>query len=703
LYKEQGEERLSATYKRPWNRTQRDLEEKIVLLKEHEPGLTVRKAQENLQKEGIRISIKGIWGVWKRYGYVGFNKEKLSNDFLDCYSWTKEAEEKFKRAQELFNLGTSNKSAQILNSIPVLPRNELLHQIPDPLINVRRRVEKTASLYGKIPVRSYLEKVRSLYRECRKRNLHYSALKLGLAEIAAFSWRKEPMQMLKKIVELRNMFKKTGDSFSYSLFAPRFSLLLAEGISYAEIGEIKKALTIARRCRRLLRKRKNISPYFMGDLGLLYSILEDFREAEYWYLNALDRADMETNKQISTLLADIFYVTGKYKEAIHILKNGKLETWGNQSKEFLCYAMQSLINGIPDKAISLATDALSQLKKEEAKGNVFRAHLTIASAYRSLGETAKAKSTLRGVLSFFVKNNLKQHETITEILLSQIPENENPTLLNEDLLPTIKLALLLKNGQHHRALKYAENKGLLSNFHKCVFFFPEIIADMLEKGKPTGLPRAMLKLPVFRKEIPVYSVRFLGDLCLYKNQKYLRVQLTPKDTAFLIYLATSKSKRISLEKIYENFWPHSNKPSRNLAHLLVRIRKALTLPSHFLYIKGHALFFDCYFITDYGEYTQHLAQANAFERAGEWEFARSVYLQAFSLFRDAPFMKMYDSWSDDMRRVVLNQLENAAIDFAKFCSTHGDGRHAKRVLQQVSKIIPYSDEIKQLSGNLVIN
>ena len=51
LYKTGKRERLSSHYQRPWNRTEKDLEEKIAFLKEKKPDLTVRKAKEMLEKQ----------------------------------------------------------------------------------------------------------------------------------------------------------------------------------------------------------------------------------------------------------------------------------------------------------------------------------------------------------------------------------------------------------------------------------------------------------------------------------------------------------------------------------------------------------------------------------------------------------------------------------------------------------------------------
>jgi transposase len=738
LYREYGEERLLSTYKRPWNRANPDIEEKIVLMKEHEPGLTVRKAKERLEKQGIRISLKGIWGVWKRYGYAGFRQKNKTSDFnfTDC-SWTKEAIKKYESAKRLFDRGSVNRAAELLNSIPALPENELLPQIPDALLNIRRQIEKIELLFGKMPVGSYLKRLRILSEKCYRRNLYYSALNVGLVETVALSWDRGPLKMLEKAGELENMLKKNGDYYSYLLFTPRFLLLLSKGIAYTRLLKIKKASEIARTCRKLLKRRKYVAPLFMLHLGQLYFQLGNFREAEYWYSKTLNKLSGDKKKKIISLLATIFVVKGEYKKAFNIWKDEQLNYWGSRSQRLRIQSNWSLVKGMPDKAISLAVEALALLKKKELKMDMFGCYLIIASAYCSLGEKLRARRTLEKILPFSVENRLEKIRTIIKILLSQTPYDKDSMSLYEQSLPIIKLALYLRNGQYVRALKYAKKKGIAGFLHKYIFFFPDTVTDLLGKGKPTGLPRAMLKLPVFRKEIPVYSVKFLGNLIVYKNQKYLKVhsvrkktqvtssdkfsseagisqasrvgrkssngvKLTPKDTAFLIHLATAKSRHISLDRVYNNFWPDSKNPARNLAHLLVRIKRELCLPSHFLYIKENRLYFDCHFITDYGEYLEHLAQARAFSVAGEGAFARIEYLHAFRLFRAAPFKKMYDPWSEQMRLVTLNKLEAEALHFAKSCFEHGNRNDARRVLAKVLKIIPNSEEIKKMSDSLIV-
>jgi transposase len=699
LYREQGETGLCPNYRRPWNRAKPDLEEKIALMKEHEPGVTLYRAKQMLEKEGIRISIKGIWGIWKRYGYAGFGRKNMTHNFIDC-SWTKEAIRQYELAKHLFDQGNVDGSAMVLNSIPALPENGLLPQIDDSLLNIRRQVEKVELLFGKIPVSSYLERLRMLYGECHNRSLYYSALTVGLLETMALSWKGKPLEMLAKVDELRGTLKERGNEYSHLLSTRRLSLLISEGIAEAQLMMIEEAFDVARACRRLLRRRKHVSPIFMFNLGQLYSQLEDYREGSYWYSRALDKLGGDDKTYAKVSLADICAIKGEYKKALNILKDEELNCWGNRSLYLRIQSVQSLVNGRPHRAISLATEALVLLKKEEIHANMISGNLTMASAYCSLGEKTRARCILKALLPFYKKNKQEFVKAITEILLAQTTGTSGTTPLCEHSLPAVKLALMLKNGQYFRALKYAEKKGILCFLHKYIFFFPELITRLLEKGKPTGLPRAMLNFPVFRKEIPVYSVKFLGNLVVYKNQKYLWARLAPKDTAFLIHLATAKHRHLGLNRTYNNFWPGSKNPARNLAHLLVRIRKALCLPSHFLYVKNNSLCYDCHFITDYDEYQEHLAHAKAFSVASEWTFAQTEYLHAFSLFRAAPFAKMYDNWSEDMRHTILESLEAEAMRFAEACASHGEREKGIETLQKISKIVPCSDEIKNFIVNL---
>jgi DNA-binding SARP family transcriptional activator len=205
----------------------------------------------------------------------------------------------------------------------------------------------------------------------------------------------------------------------------------------------------------------------------------------------------------------------------------------------------------------------------------------------------------------------------------------------------------------------------------------------------------------------VYNLRFLGRLRIFKGERLIsRLKLGPKDRSFLIHLSISKARKIALKELYRNFWPQSLKPARNLSHLLVRIKRNLSLPSHLIRIHGDFLRWDFHFTTDYKLFEETLAQATALERAGEWGYAKREYMRAFALFRGEPFRKMYDPWSEHMRRVILNKLETEALHFAKSCLEHGNPPNrvaepksvadAKKVLEKVVKIVPQSEEIEKM-------
>ncbi|MBE0433912.1 helix-turn-helix domain-containing protein, partial [candidate division WOR-3 bacterium] len=478
-YREQGEEGLLSTYKRPWNRAKPDFEEKIALMKEHDPGLTVRKAREYLEKEGIRISIKGIWGIWKRYGYAGLNHRNMARSFIDC-SWTSEAKEKCESARRFFDQDDIKKAAELLNSVPAMPANDLLSRIPDSLLNLRRQVEKNVLLFGMLPVHSYLERLGTLYDDCCGRKLYYSTLVVGLTEIKALSWSGEPLKMLSKAKELRDLLEKNGDCHSYILFAPRLSILISEGIANLRLLKTEAASGMAKICRQLLKRQKYVSPFLASDLAQLYAQLENYREAEYWYLAALATLTGEDEKLVKSLLTDVFVMRGDYKRALSMWAGVQLDYWGNHSKMLRIQSVWSLIRGAPNKGISYATSVLASLKKEGIQADVFGCNFTIASAYCSLGERTKAAHTLTRVLPFLVRNRLEDMKTIVEILLSRKARDKIPESL-EHSRPTIILALLLKNRQYTKALKYAERRGIMGMLHRYIFFFPEAITPLLEK------------------------------------------------------------------------------------------------------------------------------------------------------------------------------------------------------------------------------
>jgi transposase len=164
-YRKAGAQGVLNGYSRPWNRTSRELEERISLLKELDPSMTIAGAKRILEDEGIEISIKGIWGIWRRYGYAGFAREHLTNDWTRYCPWSAEASRGYRAAEVLFSEGDRKEAAQILNSIPSLPENDLMAEIPDNNLSPRRQAEKMDLLLGNVPLTDYLKMAGALSRE----------------------------------------------------------------------------------------------------------------------------------------------------------------------------------------------------------------------------------------------------------------------------------------------------------------------------------------------------------------------------------------------------------------------------------------------------------------------------------------------------------------------------------------------------------
>jgi len=701
-YQEGGVELLikPRPYILPWNIKANEIAEKVYLLKERYPKITLSQARKRLSEKGIQLSIWYIRKIWRRYGLTGYDKKKQVAEIIPKMSVPQDIKREIDNAARILEQnGDVREAAKILNRLPYCGWVEILDKIPFGYLGLRRRVEKIPYLYGKEPLHEFYQKVHSLRLSLEKKKLLYSSLRVGIAEANILHWLGRPMQTLSLMRLLEKRMPKQGDPILSYL------VTLFKGMALARLLKLGDAVQCAIVCKRFIKILP--APDFCVGLGNLYSNIGLYPQAKNWYKKASHDASGAIRDQCLLALAGCYALNGEYQEVTKTIRELKQKVSPAYTIIPLIRAQTLLGKGMLMEAAQSANTAIKVAKKDEIVQYLHAATIVLSCVYYALCDRVRAKALIQSVIPILKKNRMMQDYYIRRLYLSKdiisLPERYKDE-------PFIKLMLTIKRANqtlrvkdYSYALRFAIRKGLIGYFHRLCIFNSEIVLKLIEKGRPTGLPRAMLNLPVFRKEIPVYSVKFLGNLIVYKNQKYQKMKLTPKDTAFLVHLATAKSNHIALDRIYKNFWPDSKNPARNLAHLLVRIRKALYLPSHFLYVRNNRLSYDCHFITDYGEYLEHLAQAKAFLRAGEWAFAEAEYLHAFSLFRDAPFKKMYDNWSEDMRRVILNQLENAALDFAKFCSSHRNGKDARRVLRKVSEIMPCSDEVKRSLDSLVVD
>ncbi len=682
-YNTQPEEDFFSTYKRPWNRAANVIEKKVIDLKEKNPLITVREIRKKLAEDDIQLSLNGIWCIWNRYGYAGFNRVNIGNDFTEYGRWSREAQCKLEQAKKMKELGKIKASASILNSIPFLPKNSFLPTIPDEFLSLNRKIEKHHASFGKISLSAFSSLSHALYEECRQNKLGYSVLRTRFLKLIALQWRGKAHEVIREIKQMRRLFdKKTSLRNSCLFFSIRFSLLIAEGLASVELSRIKKGFEIARKCQVLITRRRHESFNLMADLAVLYITLEDYNQAEKLMHSAIDHVDQAKRKRLRSQIAIyVHFLRNEQRAARQLLKDAEVYEWVRRAWQLRFRSLFTLFKGMPLKAISLATQALNQSKKDEIDSGIVNSYFAIATAYRSIGEKKKSRQMLRQLLPILKKNKLRRYATVAQILLGK------KIAVREDLrLSTIKLAWLLRNDSYQRALSFAKAKGILIYFYRYLFFFPDTIRTRIEKGKKLGLPKAILKLPVFSKQCVTFNIRFLGPMVIIRNQKRLKVKLQPKEKAFLIHCALrfpEPGGKIDLSNIYTNFWSGSRNPSENLSHLLVTIKKACQIPSHLIEIESARKQFllnrGIYFASDYNEYQQTLIRGKALEIADMWDLSRKEYIRAFKLFRGKPFRKMYDPWSEEINQVIQNQMEKTIEEFISLCAKYNDQKTREKI------------------------
>ncbi|MGB3480545.1 MAG: helix-turn-helix domain-containing protein [bacterium] len=712
-YKNGGEEllnKLHTTYHRP-NTLSLKTEELIVKPKEERPALTIHQARQMLNTDGIKVSSKTIWQVWQKYGFIGFRKEKFANNFRLYITKNPKTIPRAQTALKYLQNGDIKKAAKIVNSLPYCAIDEVLEMIPDRFLNLKKRIEKLPLMFGKLSYSEFRKKAHILRYRAERRHLNYSALRAGMMELLASGWIGDPEYQLSLAQHLENLLDLTNNN-RFSDLGLLLTILIYEGRAYIGHLNIKEAIKYARRSKRILKNR--CAPNIKRTLSTLFATLELNNEANELIKKARSECTEDYEKSNCDLLrAKYEAIAGNYHIARDVLKSrAALQTRWNASSYSLIKAVCTLGQGKLQKAQRYANLALDQSQKTGLRTNLHFSSLVYASAYMYLGEEKKAYSLLTRFNSWFAKYNMKKYLTL-RFLLSK----PNTNVLSDhklNLTADSHLVVLLNNAEkskkYHDYIKswrHAKAKYIMGIFHQVAPFYAPLISNVLNKHKPTGLPAALLRLPVFNKETPAYHIKFIGSLVIYKNQKYLRVNLKPKDAAFLIYLASRIPERIqtiTLEDIYMNFWSKSKNFSRNLSHLLVRLKKELRIPSHLLKIThktGEPMLVNrgIHFITDYSEFEQILTLAKALERAGDWAFAKREYLRAFRLFRGEPFKKMYDNWSEQMRRVILGKLEKEALSFVKSCLKYKNTKNAKKILETILKTISNSIETQAIFRN----
>jgi len=682
----QGDYTVESAYQRPHNRLPAAVEEKIYLRKEQEPGITLGDTRMKLRIEGVNVCLATIRRVWRDYGFVDNPMNRPPDDFMIPI----ESRQILQKARQAVNRPEAlSDAARLLNRMKVCTDLKLLEKIPDRYLNIRHRLQKLDAMRNIETMPVFYRRARRV-RQCLERKKYfYSMLQAGFVEASALSWLEHPEKGLDLI---EHLIRVTPGRLNRYL---RFRLIYYRGRYLADMLRTREALVCARQCEDLI---KSLNQYDLAiKLSQLYSSLGYYHKAKA----VLEKAWIRYRPKVSDAewISHAVYsaINGEYRSARSMIKKLTNIDEKYQPLYYVTRAYCEIGAGHLERAQELNQQAVARARREGFL-NILQASTVVqACVYSALGFKREAIKVIKKIMPLLARRKVKRDYYIHAIFIGE-------TRISDKYLsfPPIKLLLnLLKAGQTGRSgdyndvYRFAESRGLLGIFHRYCLLAPEIVIKLQKKGRPTRLPRPILDLPLFNKNLPNIRLDLLGTINIFREDKPMKVRLRPKDAAFLIHLLTARNARLDVQNCLTNFWPRARTPKNNLYHLLRRLRYRLQIPPQYLFVQRDVIYYKGTTISDYNIFQESLALAQTLDRAGEWAYANREYQNAFRLFRGEPFRRLFDPWSDNIRNRILAQVEAAAINYADRCRTNGYIRDGKRILEKTLLIIPGSEGCRQ--------
>ncbi len=670
-YKFDGEEAFNKPRRKSNKRMPIHIENEIMLLKERNPGMSINKTRKYLKKQGINISIKGIWNVWARNGLI-YNE---NIDLLDpFYKSTPEVLEGVTIAKQCLDQGKIHESAETLNRLPSMTRDDVLLKVPEKLLSPRRKLERFYLESENLPFLAARKKAHQLSLFLENKGYIYSSILANFMELLFLNNMGLHYRMhdiLQKIgLKLGKMHHPTW----------RYLHCLFMVLYYSRTGNNNKAYLFSKKIRNILRSP--IHPWYYMTLGSMYTFLGKYRESFFYYKKGFEVSGYKELNFALDMVLHGYCQSGDYHKAQRLLKIiSKSETLCHSSMYYLSQAYVSLGRGKLKDAGQYFLQVMNTSTKYNLTNHVKASHIGLAMIANALNSKSEALSYLCRSIKYQMSRGNTAEINETKLFLSLLRGKNFPVF---DMSKTDRLfyyLFLAKKDKsiryYKKALHFARKNELMGFFERMILLSPEPVCQMIECGQNPGISNPILRLPLFNQKKHIYKINFMGDLIVLKNQQVISVILSPKEKAFLIHLALrlpQPGSCLPLEDIFGNFWPHSKYQLIHLLHMLTSIRKKLKIWRNLLsvktYKKSNIINRGIYFMTDFDDLKTLLIQACSFEKAENWKPAIDTYYMAKKLYRGSLFKKMYDNWSEEIRGYILNQVGHIDTSIKKLRDEH---------------------------------
>ncbi|MCK4235055.1 helix-turn-helix domain-containing protein, partial [candidate division WOR-3 bacterium] len=311
-------------YVKPWNRPSKEIEEKIMLLKENDPSLTIKETKKILNKQDISLSVKGVYDIWKRYNLV---RRSVEHPFSPLSPSTAETKCAIEYIRSLFrskkNNNTLREAALIVNNLPSYPtgNEDILQEIPERFLSARRKLDLLYINFLEIPMPEYYKKIISVRKTLEKNGYLYSSIIAGLLESLALHWMQTPEEGLK----LHSILRKRKGNLRDPVI--NFELALSSAMAYAELLQAEKSYEYARRCKRLLRSLPYSS--FLVHYGDFMTSIFNYKEAGRFYQMTIESSPEKKTLMLSLKMTLCYIMAGEYSRAAKISKRVKIHPQKN--------------------------------------------------------------------------------------------------------------------------------------------------------------------------------------------------------------------------------------------------------------------------------------------------------------------------------------------------------------------------------------